>query len=156
MFAHDNLSDSDRDGMLGGSMLAVGAGAAALSAAWSSDTAGIAALEPAQAFAEVVAHAGAMPRDAVDAKVIADVQSLGKAGDLWTHQSATGLDNQGYGTLDSGPMPPDSDGDGMPDPWETKYGLDPHQAADGNGDFDHTGYTNLEKYCNGLIDAQYP
>lgn len=156
VYARDNISDSDRDGMLGGSTLALGAGATASSAAWSTDTASIAALEPAQAFAEVVAHAGAQPRDAVDAKVIADVQSLGKAGDLWAHQSASGLDNQGYGTLAAGPMLPDSDSDGMPDAWETKYGLDPHQAADGDGDFDHTGYTNLEKYCNGLIDAQYP
>jgi hypothetical protein len=50
----------------------------------------------------------------------------------------------------------DTDGDGMPDAWETKYGLNPNSASDATGDFDHTGYTNIEKYINGLIDGSYP
>ena len=37
-----------------------------------------------------------------------------------------------------------------------RYGLNPNSAADANGDFDHTGYTNIEKYINGLIDGSYP
>ena len=52
--------------------------------------------------------------------------------------------------------PTDTDGDGMPDAGETKYGLNPNSAADATGDFDHTGYTNIEKYINGLIDGSYP
>ena len=44
----------------------------------------------------------------------------------------------------------------MPDAWETRYGLNPNSAADANGDFDGTGYTNIEKYINGLIDGTYP
>ncbi|MCO8271673.1 hypothetical protein M1L60_13840 [Actinoplanes sp. TRM 88003] len=46
-------------------------------------------------------------------------------------------------------------GDGLPDAWETKYGLNP-STNDANGDFDQTGYPNIEKYINGLLDAQYP
>jgi hypothetical protein len=44
----------------------------------------------------------------------------------------------------------DSDKDGMPDAWETKYGLNPNDAADANGDLNGDGYTNIEKYINGI------
>ncbi|MEN3357505.1 MAG: large repetitive protein, partial [Mycobacteriales bacterium] len=45
---------------------------------------------------------------------------------------------------------------GMPDSWETAHGLNPGSATDATGDFDHTGYTNAEKYLNGLLDGGYP
>ena len=45
----------------------------------------------------------------------------------------------------------DNDSDGMPDKWEKKQGLDPKDAADGNGDQDRDGYTNLESYLNSLV-----
>lgn len=44
----------------------------------------------------------------------------------------------------------DSDGDGMPDWWETKYGLNPEDASDANGDINGDGYTNIEKFINGI------
>jgi Pectate lyase len=44
----------------------------------------------------------------------------------------------------------DSDGDGMPDAWEIKYGLNPHDPSDANGDLNGDGYTNIEKYINGI------
>lgn len=40
---------------------------------------------------------------------------------------------------------PDSDGDGMPDWWETKFGLD-RFAADGDGDLDGDGLDNLTEF----------
>jgi hypothetical protein len=95
-------------------------------------------------------------RDQVDSLVVADVKSLGKAGTLWTDQAATGLDNSGYGTLAGGTALVDGDNDGMPDAWETKYGLNPNSATDATGDFDHTGYTNIEKYVNSIADGLYP
>lgn len=42
----------------------------------------------------------------------------------------------------------DSDGDGMPDVWETAYGFDPF-AADANLDSDDDGITNLQEYLGG-------
>lgn len=55
--------------------------------------------------------------------------------------------------LRQGNVPVDSDMDGMPDEWETKYGLNPHDASDGNGKtVDKNGkYTNLEMYMNSLV-----
>lgn len=44
----------------------------------------------------------------------------------------------------------DSDNDGMPDAWEIKYGLNPFDPSDANEDMNNDGYTNIEKYINGL------
>jgi Bacterial TSP3 repeat len=43
----------------------------------------------------------------------------------------------------------DSDGDGIPDTWETTYGLNPHDAGDAAGDADEDGQTNAEEYAAG-------
>lgn len=54
----------------------------------------------------------------------------------------------GWPELKSAPAPLDTDGDGMPDEWEMKYGLDP-QTAD-NNQLNAEGYTAIEVYINSL------
>jgi probable HAF family extracellular repeat protein len=44
---------------------------------------------------------------------------------------------------------PDSDGDGLPDGWETQYGLDPNSSADAAIDTDGDGLTNYQEYQAG-------
>jgi len=44
----------------------------------------------------------------------------------------------------------DTDGDGIPDSWEKKYGLDPKDASDAVEDCNGDGYMNIEKYINGM------
>lgn len=44
----------------------------------------------------------------------------------------------------------DSDNDGMPDAWEIRYGLNPNDSSDATGDCNGDGYTNIEKYINGI------
>jgi len=44
----------------------------------------------------------------------------------------------------------DSDGDGMPDAWEKKNGLNPNDPSDAIKDCTGDGYTNIEKYINGI------
>jgi hypothetical protein len=47
----------------------------------------------------------------------------------------------------------DSDGDGIPDVWETMNDLNPADASDGNAiTLSKDGYTNLEVYMNELVD----
>ncbi|MDR0541226.1 MAG: polysaccharide lyase [Dysgonamonadaceae bacterium] len=48
----------------------------------------------------------------------------------------------------------DSDGDGMPDEWEKKYGLNPNDPSDAVLDMNGDGYTNIEKYINGIDPAK--
>ena len=40
----------------------------------------------------------------------------------------------------------DADGDGLPDEWEKRYGLNPNDAADASADSDGDEFTNLEEY----------
>ena len=44
----------------------------------------------------------------------------------------------------------DSDKDGMPDEWEKKYKLNPKDPSDAVLDCNGDGYTNIEKYINGI------
>jgi hypothetical protein len=43
----------------------------------------------------------------------------------------------------------DSDGDGLPDEWERKYGLNPQDPADAELDSDEDGFTNLQEFKDG-------
>jgi len=110
-----------------------------------------------EAYARVVRSSGAsLSRDAVDMRVI----------DALVHRSGSLIDSQemyrdgqgimaGIDDLPTQRRPGgfDTDGDGMPDEFETKHNLDPHDLADGNGKtISDLGYTNLEVYLNGLVD----
>ena len=47
----------------------------------------------------------------------------------------------------------DTDGDGLPDAYETEVGLNPNDAADGQT-LTTSGYSNLELFLNGVADGQ--
>src|SRR5215510_12202308 len=96
------------------------------------------------AFALVVANAGAFPRDSVDNRIVYDV--LHGTGSKITSQRDVG----GWPILAPGSSPLDSDNDGMSNDWEIAYGLNPNNPADANGDKDHDGYLNNEEYSNEL------
>ena len=99
----------------------------------------------AQAEARVLVHAGAGPvRDAVDARIIEGVRS--RTGRVINSQSDVG----GWPVLEAGSPWIDSDGDGMPDDWETGRGLDPRDPNDGVSDRDGDGFTELEDWLNSL------
>jgi hypothetical protein len=50
-------------------------------------------------------------------------------------------------------LPLDTDGDGMPDPWEKAHGLDPNDPSDASRDDDGDGFTNLQEYLAGTDPA---
>ncbi|HUR59896.1 MAG TPA: hypothetical protein VM029_19400 [Opitutaceae bacterium] len=82
-------------------------------------------------------------RDPVDTRLVGHVRT--RSGEMINSQTEVG----GWPVLKSGPVPVDSDRDGMPDDWEMKHRLNPRDAADGNADADRDGYTNVEEYLNG-------
>ena len=47
----------------------------------------------------------------------------------------------------------DSDNDGIPDAWETAYGLNPKDATDA-GKITKSGYSNIEEYLNSVVDVK--
>jgi len=100
-----------------------------------------------------LANSGALPRDQVDALVVSQVASGGSSGPgggLYSTQGGTGLANNGYGTINGGVAPVDSDLDGMPDYWETALGFAINSKSGPNLASDGSGYTNLEEYLNWL------
>jgi pectate lyase len=110
------------------------------------ETAPVKTLAAADALEVVLAKVGASrpKRDAVDARLVEHVRT--RSGQMINSQKEVG----GWPELKSGPVPPDTDRDGMPDAWEKAHGLNPEDAADGNADANKDGYTNLEEYLNGL------
>lgn len=56
----------------------------------------------------------------------------------------------GWPVLKAGKALKDSDGDGMPDDWESKHGLNPRSASDASAYTLNENYTNIEVYLNSL------
>ena len=118
------------------------------------------------AFQQVLAYAGAsLHRDRVDSDVADDAEKgIAKYGKTLNgknkhSETLTGfIDSQeevgGWPELKKGTPLPDSDGDGMPDEWETSHGLNPNDATDGNAyTLDKRGfYTNAEVYFNKIVE----
>ncbi len=108
------------------------------------DVAPVAHDPAATAYARVLAMAGASKaRDAVDIAVIQGVR------DRTGHQIDSQKDMGGWPILKSLPAPRDSDGDGMPDAWETARHLNP--TKDDSAGIGKDGYTHIEAYLNGLV-----
>lgn len=105
---------------------------------------------PKDAYVAVLEQVGcSLPkRDSIDVRIIEEVRSgtatRGKNGII-----DTPADVGGWPALQTAEAPPDSDNDGMPDEWETKYDLDPADASDNAADTDKDGYTNIEEHLNG-------
>ncbi|HUT31681.1 MAG TPA: hypothetical protein VMX13_17970 [Sedimentisphaerales bacterium] len=99
-----------------------------------------------QAYDLVISHAGcSCKRDAVDLRIINNVNQKNFM-DYLRSQEQVG----GWPALNTYNVLMDTDGDAMPDIWETAHALDPNNPDDRNGDRDRDGYTNLEEYLNEL------
>lgn len=113
-----------------------------------------------KAFEKVLAYAGASyKRDSHDTYIASDAKD-GVATYTGAGLSAGFINSQedagGWPALESEPAPADTDKDGMPDAWEIANGLNPSDATDGSRyDLDDKHYyTNLEVYCNSLVETQ--
>ena len=92
------------------------------------------------AYEAVLDHSGALPRDAVDRRIVGEVRS--RSGHIVA----------GFGDLPviAPDKPyPDKDNDGMDDTWETAHGLNPDKF-DAWGRSDASGWTNLDRFLDDL------
>jgi hypothetical protein len=122
------------------------------------------------AYEKVLLYCGAsLHRDNVDARYMDEAKngtttyigSATKTGDGKTITHRKGIidfvKDQGIYELEATARQNnfDTDGDGMPDEWETANGLNPNDAADGKTytlDNEKRWYTNLEVYMNSLVE----
>ena len=112
------------------------------------------------AYEKVLAYVGAsLYRDGVDARYMDETRNGTTHYKGATVNCAGILDkvaDQGVYKLESTKHPEgfDTDGDGMPDAWETANGLNPNDASDATTyTLDSKGfYTNLEVYANALVE----
>lgn len=146
-----NLLDNDKDGTLGGAETTPywyqGTGTV-LTAPWSAMTTANPIYSTKTAFRLVTSQTGDLPYDDADSLIWSQVNSLGKTGTLYTTQVSTGLANNGYGVINSGTKPTDTDGDGMPDYWELAMGT--NSAKDDAMTLGSDGYAYIENYINWL------
>jgi hypothetical protein len=107
-------------------------------------------IDPADSIVgEIARQAGdSLCRDAVDARLAGDLLSYGTKGKLIADESEVG----GHPPTVEAKAALDSDGDGIPDAWELKHHLNPHNPADALAIDAKSGYSNLELYLNELAD----
>ena len=111
---------------------------------------------PTEAYRRVLESAGCShSRDSYDKEVIRQVKkgigTFGNNGIINTPE-----DVGGWPELKSRKPRKDSDGDGIPDKWEKKHGLDPHDATDASLYTLSNEYTNIECYLNSLVKQKKP
>ncbi|MDR1342756.1 MAG: pectate lyase [Prevotellaceae bacterium] len=111
------------------------------------------------AYALVLQKVGAsFRRDATDTRVVNEVKNglaprrASGGGGTRAGLIDTQTDVGGWDTYSSATPPADTDGDGMPDAWETAKGLNPNSAGDGNTRTLSSVYTNLEVYLNSIVN----
>ncbi|MBR0309576.1 MAG: pectate lyase [Paludibacteraceae bacterium] len=102
------------------------------------------------AYETVLAKAGcSLHRDAADTRIVNDVRN--GTGTLINTQSEVG----GWPELQSADTPLDTDYDGIPDEWETQFGLNPNDPIDAGAITLVSGYTNIEVYMRHLVRNLY-
>lgn len=117
----------------------------------------------ATAFDKIMLYGGAsLYRDEVDARYMEEAINgtatytgsvTGKAGLIDVVSDCNGYTEENFGTGER-EAGFDTDGDGIPDAWETANGLDPNDASDALAytlDADKQYYTNIEVYANSLV-----
>lgn len=113
---------------------------------------------PEIAYEKVLAYAGCSHRrDEYDKRVIEEVKTgTAIGGETYGGGNKGIIDSQnavgGWPGLKQGKYSADSDGDGIPDTWETAHGLNPNDPKDGNLYNLNEDYTNIEVYLNSLVN----
>jgi pectate lyase len=114
------------------------------------------------AYELVLSKAGCWPRDRTTQRTIEEVRA--KTGAWGRNAPLEPTDAWFLEGLTPSQAPADTDGDGMPNDWEKKHGLDPNDRRDaativptGKSAADrHRGYSYIEFYLNELAESRVP
>jgi pectate lyase len=99
------------------------------------------------AYKKIASGAGcSLQRDSVDKTLIDDLLSLGTKGKTISDPAEMG----GFGEIRGGPAKIKNAGDGIPEEWKRAHKLNALDANAATGDYNHDGYTNIEKFLNEL------
>lgn len=114
-----------------------------------------------EAFESVLSLAGASySRDVIDKRIVEETRK-----GTYTYEGSNGgslgmidspSDVGGWPEYKNGTALVDADGDGMPDEWERKHGLNPNDKSDGARYNLSPNYTNVEVYLNSLVENLFP
>lgn len=119
-----------------------------------------------EAYATVLAKAGcSLHRDTIDKRIVYEVQNGSytyegsNTGSEVKEKSVKGLidtpsDVGGWPEYKTAAVV-DTDGDGIPDAWETEHGLDPNDKSDAKATTLDPPYLNLEVYLNDIVKHLY-
>lgn len=155
-FVQNNYYDPDQDGVLDGAALAVTSsnyGGLVIESTRYDYPAPAKILSPPDAVTYAVNYVGASKsRDSVDKRLIAELQSWGKSGELISDETASPMYGPGY--IASGSNGVDTDVDGIPDAYENTIGTSP-TTADSMQDKNGNGYANVEDWANSLVPSSY-
>ena len=154
-YGNDNLQDSNRDGIYNPTAFTGDGGGDRQAAPY--DYPVLEKWAAKDLIEKLLPDVGAsLPyRDLADCYMIDEVLSFGKKGNLITNESELPIGVPTSWSWFKGEKPADTDGDGMPDVWETSHGTDP--AKDDAMTIAENGYANIENYINGITreDRQF-
>ena len=154
-YGNDNLQDSNRDGIYNPSTFTGDGGGDRQAASY--DYPVLEKWVARDLIEKLLPNVGAsLPyRDLADCYMIDEVLSFGKKGNLITNENELPIGVPTSWSWFKGEKPADTDGDGMPDAWETSHGTDP--AKDDAMTIAENGYANIENYINGITreDRQF-
>lgn len=147
-YVNDNIQDSNRDGKLNPSAVTNFAGSDVVASPYPYPA--LEAWKANSLIDNLIPTVGAsLPyRDLADCYMVDELMSFGTEGALIANEKNLFIGAPDTWTMWQGKARTDSDGDGMPDEWETKNGTDP--TKDDAMNVSANGYVNIENYINSI------
>ena len=150
-YGNDNWQDSNRDGLLNPTLFTGDGGGDRQSKPY--DYPELEKWAGSELVDNLLPEVGAsLPyRDIADCYMIDEVRSFGTRGNLITNENELPIGTPDKWKMYAGAKLTDTDGDGMPDAWETANGTNP--SKDDAMTIAQNGYANIENYINSITKA---
>ncbi|NDW17860.1 hypothetical protein D0T53_02875 [Dysgonomonas sp. 216] len=154
IYSKDNWIDKNRNGILDGHLIPqneFSGGPTFVSTPYNYPL--LPTIPASQVYDELMKSVGAsLPyRDNLDWYLLNELSSFGVKGAIINNETDLPFGAPNTWAMWGGNSRTDSDGDGIPDEWETANGLNPNNASDAM-QIAANGYTNIENYINSITE----